>query len=272
MSYNCSYCNKSFSRKDHLVRHIKNKRCKWLKIDFNEVVDVTRGLGERPYIVFKQNQSNKVILDNKIQQLEKQIAELIDEKQKTNQEIAEFKQKTDQEINQLKSKPLINNQILQVISVGTMDNYLDMLTNQLNDFDKALEYIKDCALSHLRGDCKLIKKIYFDGKINQEQMNIRFLNKNRTKIEYYNEKKVKMHDSKEIFGRKIANNLQNTYLKGVNHLITTNLENRRCPNKFLEEYDLQIWNQHIYDLSDLRYQKKIINQLDIPIKSSEGLF
>ena len=75
-----------------------------------------------------------------------------------------------------------------------------------------------------------------------------------------------MKDSKETFARKLANNLQNTYLKGVNYLINTNLENRKCPNKLLEHYDLQMWNQHIYDLSDPQYQKKIINNLDIPIQ------
>ena len=81
---------------------------------------------------------------------------------------------------------------------------------------------------------------------------------------YYNEKKEKVQDCKEIFGRKLANNLQNTYLKGINHVIKTNLDNRRCPNKFLEDYDLQTWNQHIYDLSDIRYHRKIVNHLDIP--------
>ena len=65
--------------------------------------------------------------------------------------------------------------------------------------------------------------------------------------------------------KKLANNLQNSYLKGVNYLITKNLEMHGCPNKFLEEYDLQIWNQHIYDLSDIRYHKKIVNQLEIPV-------
>jgi hypothetical protein len=50
----------------------------------------------------------------------------------------------------------------------------------------------------------------------------------------------------------------------VNYLIIKNLENHRCPNKFLEDYDLQTWNQHIYDLSDAQYHKKIIGQLDIP--------
>jgi hypothetical protein len=37
-----------------------------------------------------------------------------------------------------------------------------------------------------------------------------------------------------------------------------------CPNKFLEDHDLQTWNQHIYELSDARYQIKIVNHLDIP--------
>ena len=32
-----------------------------------------------------------------------------------------------------------------------------MLTEKWKSFDKALEYIKDCALSNLSGDCQLIK-------------------------------------------------------------------------------------------------------------------
>ena len=169
-------------------------------------------------------------------------------------------------VNQLTDKPLINNQnILQVVCVGQKDNYLDMLTQEYNDFDRALEFIKDCALSSLSGDCKLIEKIY----LNQgPQLNLYFVDKNRTKIEYYNENKELVRDTKELFGRKLANNLQNSYLKGVNHLITDNLENKRCPNKFLEDYDLQMWNQHIFDLSDLHYQKKIINRLNIPLKTN----
>ena len=139
-----------------------------------------------------------------------------------------------------------------------------MLTEQWGSFDKALEYIKDCALSSLTGDCKLIEKIYLRKDDNNQQVS--FVNKSRNKIEYFNEKKEKIQDPKDLFSRKIANNLQNTYLKGINHLINRNLDNRGCPNKFLEDYDLQIWNQHIFDLSDPRYQKKIINHLDIPNK------
>ena len=56
------------------------------------------------------------------------------------------------------------------------------------------------------------------------------------------------------------------YLKGINYLVTKNLDDHKCPNKFLEDYDLQTWNQHIYNLSDFSYQKKIINNLDIPFR------
>jgi hypothetical protein len=33
-----------------------------------------------------------------------------------------------------------------------------MLTQQWGNFDRAIEYIKDCALSSITEDCKLIKK------------------------------------------------------------------------------------------------------------------
>ena len=165
------------------------------------------------------------------------------------------------QIEELQGKPNnVTNNVLQLVCVSDKDNYLDMLTDRLGNFDKALEYIKDCALSSLVGDCKLAEKIYFLS----EKNDIRFTDKSKTKIEYFNEKKEKVVDKKELFARKLANNLQNSYLKGVNHLLNNNLNNRLCPNKFLEEYDIQTWNQHIYELSDCQYQKKIINQLDIP--------
>jgi hypothetical protein len=53
---------------------------------------------------------------------------------------------------------------------------------------------------------------------------------------YFNEDKKALIASKEIFGRKIANNLQNYYIR-YNNLLTQNLENKKCPNKFLDAHD-----------------------------------
>jgi len=186
-----------------------------------------------------------IMLEKRLDEKDKQVAEL----EKTTVE--------------LKKEPRVNNQVLQVISITPMDNYLDMLTHEFGNFDQALEYIKDCALSDLSGDCQLIEKIYVNKK---EQTNICFVDKSRNKIQYFNEEKKIVVDSKELFGKKIANNIQNSYLKGINYLINQNLNNNLCPNKFLEEYDLQIWNQHIYDLSDLQYHRKIVNHLNLPFK------
>ena len=231
----CRYCQSIFKHQSNLSRH-QNHRC--LKrfeknnTEHNNVINISQLKNELKYELRAE--------------FEKEIAEL-KKKPTINNQVLQ-----------------VNNQVLQVICVSNNDNYLDMLTEQCGNFDQALEYIKDCALSNLTGDCKLIKKIYFANTYtgSEVQPSIRFLDKNRTKVEYFNEKKEKIIDSKELFARKIANNLQNSYLKGVNHLIKENLENHRCPNKFLEDYDLQTWNQHIYDLSDMWYQKKIINNLD----------
>ena len=224
----CEQCKKTFVKNYGLKRHLKENRCK-----------------------------GTIFLENKINSLEKQISKL-----KEKSLPVQLLEKMAKDIEELKGKPNITNNNLQVICVGNKDNYLDMLTERLGDFDRALECIKDCALSNLTGDCNLIEKIYFNhtqGAI----CPIRSMDKNRNYFEYYNEKKEKIVENHENFGRKIANNLQNSYLKGVNYLINQNLENRRCPNKFLEEYDLQIWNQHIYDLSDPRYQRKIVNNLNL---------
>lgn len=236
-SRTCEFCRHTFSQRCSLLRHLKKQQCK------SKIL---------------QSKSESVI----VPQLQAEIKELKEQFKKqteqTNRKFAELEH----------NPPNVINNNLQIVCVGNKDNYLDMLTHELNSFDKALEYIKECALSSVIGDCKLIEKIYLRDKDHSEQFSIRFVDQKKTRVEYYNEKEEIVTDSKETFGRKLANNLQNSYLKGVNHLINKNLENRRCPNKFLEEYDLQVWNQHIYELSDLKYQKKIMNQLDIPMTRS----
>jgi hypothetical protein len=74
-----------------------------------------------------------------------------------------------------------------------------------------------------------------------------------------------MIEKKQQFVNKLANNLQNSYFKAINHMIKDNLENNQCLNKFLEEYDIQTRNHHIYDLSSPNYRKKFNNQLQILI-------
>ena len=238
----CQDCNKTFTSRDSLVRHQK-LYCNQMKI-----IEKT-----------ENNVELKHQIDELKEQSERQIAEL---KKQSDKQIAELRIQVDK----LKENPRVSNQILQVVCISNNDNYLDMLTEQWG-FDRALEYIKDCALSNLTGDCKLIEKIYLDSqKTNENEFcyNLRYIDKNRTRIEYFDENKKKVVDNKVQFGKRIANNLQNSYLKGVNHLINQNLENHRCPNKFLEDYDLQTWNQHIFNLSDTTYQKKIITNLNIP--------
>lgn len=182
------------------------------------------------------------------------------------------------ELNRLKSKiqkleerpPNVNNfnNVLQVLCVSSNDNYLDMLTEQVG-FDKALGFIKDCALSEVSGDCKLLEKIYFTGK----EPPIRYLDNNSRKIEFIQQEDdqekqriIDMNGSK--IGQLLANNLQNSYLKGINYLTNRTLKERLCPNKFLEEYDLFSWNRHIYELSEQKYHKKIMKNLDPLIKQS----
>jgi hypothetical protein len=161
-----------------------------------------------------------------------------------------------QEIDQLKSTVQCQpSQTVNIICVTDRDNYLDMLTNQIG-FDRAIEYIKDCALADISGDCQLIEKMY--------PQQITFTNQKKTKVKYQT-KTGPIVVAAPVLGRTLANNLQNSYLKGVNHLINLTLDRKIHPGHLLEEYDLTLWNAHIFQLSEDRYQSKLMRQLDFPI-------
>ena len=259
----CSRCLKIFSSSQRLLTHLKRQvPCQSNQLTLRDFTNsfekftcqyCNTSFAQKSSLIRHQKHRCKPFKKIVLKQPEK-----LDDK--PNSYFEEQLQILREEVAELKNKP--TNQVLQVICVSNNDNYLDMLTAELGNFDRALEYIKDCALSSLTGDCKLIEKIYLTETLSVSPT-ICFSDKGRIKIEYFNEKKEKVIDSKEIFAKKLANNLQNSYLKGVNHLLNQNLENRRCPNKFLEDYDLQTWNQHIYDLSNVQYQKKIVNNLNI---------
>ena len=241
----CPQCNVNFTRKFNLDRH-QQYYCRSKKDEPLLMLDAIRG----------QLQKNALIKVSSTE--DHQLISTLSEK------IKELERRLEDNYTELKEKPSnVHNNILQVVCVGSNQNYLDMLTEEFGDYDRALNFIKECALSHLTGDCKLIQRIYFQ---NSGEAPIKYLDRSRNKLEYVDENKKKIIDYKgQKLGRILANNLQNSYLKGVNYLINQNLDNNKCPNKFLDEYDVQSWNNHIYELSDAKYQRKIINSLDIPL-------
>ncbi len=44
-------------------------------------------------------------------------------------------------------------------------------------------------------------------------------------------------------------------------------QSHKLPKPKLERYEIEMWNNHIHQLRDERYQKKIMNQIHIPLES-----
>ena len=60
-----------------------------------------------------------------------------------------------------------------------------------------------------------------------------YLDQQKKKLAYKDKNGNNQLDKDGLVARKLASNLQNGYLHGVNYLITKNLEEKRCPYKFL---------------------------------------
>lgn len=159
-------------------------------------------------------------------------------------------------------KPQINNNHMNFY-LHDNGNTLQIMEERGHSFNQSLDFIKDCALSHLSGDLRLIEKLYID----IDQPAIFYLDKSKKKLYYKDEQGQEKADTNGLVGRKLASNLQNGYLYGINYLINENLEEKKCPMKFLQDYDIHMWNSHIYELADTKYQKKLISYADIPIKN-----
>lgn len=248
----CPQCLKTFTRADNLNRHIStvcdNTPNKENIETFNDDTyeDSHMNLAVLGFNKLSHTTpQKKQTLTDMVSIMKKEIKDEI---------LKEVQQET-------KKHKITNNNTLQVLCVKSDDNYLDMLTTKFGSFDKAIEYVKDCALSSLNGDCKLLGAIYLDPDLSPNRCPIRCLDRRRTKIAFVDENKKVVIDIGGIkLANKLANNIQNTYLKGVNYFISKNMPMK----KIIEDYDVMAWNQHIYDLSSASYQKKLIVHMDIP--------
>ena len=200
----CPYCLNSFTRKFNLDRHMKSYCKESLS---NDILDDQLELSSHERVKPKKKtiRPESSSGQNGDSELLNSLA----------LKIKELEQKLEDNYTELRDKPAsVHNNILQVVCVGGNQNYLDMLTEQWGDYDRALDFIRDCALSHITGDCKLLQKIYF---AHENEAPIKYLDKSRNKLEYLNEKQERIVDHHgQKLGRILANNLQNTYLKGVN--------------------------------------------------------
>ena len=253
----CDGCQKSFTHKYSLKRHLELNRCSITKDN-----------------QLKKNQSdlNQILVENR--ELRQQMTEL--KSSLFNSELQQQMTELRTELKNVSEKvtniqphiapptTIINNinSNLQVMCVNSNDNFLDVLTSRSNAQD-ALTFIKDCALSRLAGDCRLLEKVYFSTIGTRPP--IMTMNQTRTRFVYYDENNKKtLETNPKILARKLADCLQRTYLKGINLYRTDVSDPDSLKVNHIESYDVEDWNEHIHDLSDEKYQKKILDRLKIP--------
>lgn len=260
--YQCKLCERKLMDKRDMNRHLMNSCLNRKYRINNDVVILLNDLAsKKKSIKLKRVKINNNLDDNKF--YENIVKKMDDMQAEFKENLSSLKNDLGRDIQTLKNKPTnttnINN--LQVLCIDANQNTLDLLTEKYGNFGQALEFIKGCALSNMSGDIRLIEKIYLENK----QPCMWYLDKKRCKIGWLDENGDKCVDlGGRVIMRKLANTLQNGYLKGVSYLIEKNANHGS--QKFLADYDIQSWNDHIYNLRDEKYQIKLLSYLDIPGK------
>lgn len=253
--YQCQLCKHKSPNKAIISRHLMNVCMCQKYIIKNELLN----LMNKSSTVKKKTKSKMMSETDLIyEHITNEIKEM---GAKLNEKLNSF----DRDLSNIKNKPTnINN--FQVLCLDSNQNSLDLLIEKYGDFNRAIEFIKGCALSNISGDVRLIEKIYLESK----HPAFWYLDKKRHKMGWIDENGHKLVDiGGKLVMRKLANSLQSGYLKGVTYLVQKNLDNRHTNKQFLEDYDIQAWNDHIYNLRDEKYQAKLLSCLDIGHQSPE---
>lgn len=124
--------------------------------------------------------------------------------------------------------------------------------------DNIKKYILDNAVGNEYGDMEMIKKIYLDNKTRSP---FEFHDRSRGNISYLDTNGQMVQDRHGIQSMKIiCDNIQRYYLIEINKILEANLNQQR-DGDFLDYFDLSSCQNHVYNLSDNKYQRKLFNMI-----------
>lgn len=275
----CKTCDKVFARRSSMLKHVSAGRCPMMVVP--PIIQPTISPITLP--TSSMNISSNFISDlgsdapDWAQKLMNAIGSLknTDLVPFTGDSMAGLSARVEGLEDQIKKKPapMVNNNNLNLVCFRKDDDFLAILEGQLKALNgqsplkQALTFIKHCALAKLAGDCRLLERMYFpEGK----RPAIMFANHSKSQYIYYDENNQRVVEtSAATIARQLADNLQRTYLSGSKLLkhpetgkfIIVKDNDPDLPKT--EEYDLQLWNAHVHELNDEKYQKKLLKSLKI---------
>jgi hypothetical protein len=286
MVFACELCTQKFNRRDNLVRHVRVSH-KCAQVTGCPHVCQICGYGyarlynlEKHYkLEHPQSQAQSPVVEDEKTPAPASITPPVtspvtspDRTDRTDRtyDLDELKQviaTVDQKIDKLVEKldksethtPLQQN--LNVMCLCPRADFLGILAQDLGSVGRALEYIANCAMSDVSGDSHLMARLY----LKEDQSALHF-DPSRKYITYHDGQQVPHVEDLDLFGHTMGNCLQNVYLIGINRLMSDTLDTRRDPNQLLDTYDFLEWNQHLSRLGQKDHQRKILRNLNIPIK------
>jgi len=162
-----------------------------------------------------------------------------------------------------------NNSNFQVMAID--GDLLSILSEHFGDnINRAYLKLANCALGTIESDCRLIEDIYClretDEALSSEPA-LQYVDSKRTKVECFDKNGHRIIKTKAQLGDYLAVQIINGYSKTLKYFVDYHKTHKLYPIKNMDDSQLQDWNEHMGQLSDIKYRKKMVNHLNIPDKN-----
>ena len=262
----CLYCHKEFATKGSLDRHLKaicpkdpdlaNK----LKSRMNTCQSPTENNDQEDrkiqFPILSKAPKRDPVIDGMIKEIEdlKRIVNEVLQKDKSSHNLFQTHNNN-------------NNQSFQVMAID--GDLLALLSDRLDNLDKARLRIANCAMGTIESDCRLIEDIYNLNETGDPLSGgpaLRYIDSKRTKVECFDKSGQRIVKTKAQLGDSLAVQIIDAYSITLEYCDNYHNKHKRYPIKNMDSSQVQDWNEHMGRLSDLKYRKGLVNRLKIPDK------
>jgi len=253
----CNDCGEKFNRKDVMSRHVKNGYCLAPLLEPSTPLTLTKESPHNMLIMPKDSSKKKEYFSKT--ELYNIIGEMTHDMSHKLQSLTETISKLNTRYD---NPPHPSHNVNNLsICVGSDDNFDDILISRMGKWE-AIEFITNCALTHQKGDSRLLEKVYLIDNLSSEAR-IQYTSPQKNEVLYYDRHNNKITETTDAFTDKLATFLSDCYSRTYGWVREYCDKYGKYTYNHLDDYEMEKWGAHMRELTLKTYKRKMISHVNI---------